>query len=208
MLQSAQTSPLRPFQLLRLLTDQALPIVKTGWRGSTAATHGAGAPGKQSAECGRPADVMRALHLYLAGKPDQAVKWTPPLCFSGAACLHRSADVLALYEGIAMSSGEPGNRSIFLSICSEPASAFSCSRVCGWESCAMGWWRQRAAYPFRALCGLLVTAEGCAKELCAGMDASSGKAAPNAERLAKLVLVTCERLVSMMVEKVHSLFQT
>ena len=34
------------------------------------------------------------------------------------------------------------------------------------------------------------------------MDASTGAAAPNPERLARLVLVTCERVVSMMVEKV------
>lgn len=45
-------------------------------------------------------------------------------------------------------------------------------------------------------------AEECARELCAGMDASTGKASPNPEQLSRSVLVTCERLVSMMVEKV------
>ncbi len=34
------------------------------------------------------------------------------------------------------------------------------------------------------------------------MDASTGAASPDPEQLARLVLVTCERLVSMMVEKV------
>ncbi len=47
-----------------------------------------------------------------------------------------------------------------------------------------------------------LAAEECARELCAGMDASTGAARPNPEQLARLVLVTCERLVSMMVEKV------
>ena len=49
---------------------------------------------------------------------------------------------------------------------------------------------------------LHVCAEDCARELCAGMDASSGKASPNPDALARLVLVTCERLVTLMVEKV------
>ena len=44
-------------------------------------------------------------------------------------------------------------------------------------------------------------AEECARELCAGMD-STGAASPDPEQLARLVLVTYERLVSMMVEKV------
>ena len=47
-------------------------------------------------------------------------------------------------------------------------------------------------------------AEECARELCAGMDACTGKASPNPEQLSRLVLVTCERLVSMMVEKVSN----
>jgi len=34
------------------------------------------------------------------------------------------------------------------------------------------------------------------------MDACTGKASPNPEQLSRLVLVTCERLVSKMVEKV------
>lgn len=45
-------------------------------------------------------------------------------------------------------------------------------------------------------------AEDCARELCAGMDASTGAASPDPEQLARLVLVTCERVISMMVEKV------
>ena len=49
---------------------------------------------------------------------------------------------------------------------------------------------------------LCLPAEECAQELCASMDASTGAACPNPEQLARLVLVTCERLVSMMVEKV------
>ena len=49
----------------------------------------------------------------------------------------------------------------------------------------------------------LPCAEECARELCAGMNASSGKAAPNPDALARLVLVTCERLVTLMVEKVR-----
>lgn len=48
----------------------------------------------------------------------------------------------------------------------------------------------------------MLCAEDCARELCAGMDASSGKASPSIEQLSRLVLVTCERLLSMMVDKV------
>ena len=48
-------------------------------------------------------------------------------------------------------------------------------------------------------------AEACARELCAGMDASTGAAYPNPQQLARLVLVTCERLVCMMVEKVTTM---
>ena len=45
-------------------------------------------------------------------------------------------------------------------------------------------------------------AEECARELCHGMDASTGAASPDIQQLTRLVLVTCERLVCMMVEKV------
>ena len=48
----------------------------------------------------------------------------------------------------------------------------------------------------------LSCADDCARELCAGMDALPGKAAPNPDTLSRLVLVTCERLVTLMVEKV------
>lgn len=48
----------------------------------------------------------------------------------------------------------------------------------------------------------MLPAEDCARELCAGLEASSGKASPSMEQLSRLVLVTCERLVSMMVDKV------
>lgn len=57
----------------------------------------------------RPADVMRTLHLYLSGKSEQAMRWAPELASSSAACVRRTADVLAFYECIAMSSGEPSS---------------------------------------------------------------------------------------------------
>jgi len=57
----------------------------------------------------RPADVMRALHLYLSGKSEQAMHWAPEIATSSAACVRRTADILAFYECIALSSGEPGS---------------------------------------------------------------------------------------------------
>ena len=50
---------------------------------------------------------MRAMHLYLSGKPEQAQTWVPQFASSGAACLCRTADMLAFYECIASSSGTP-----------------------------------------------------------------------------------------------------
>ena len=58
----------------------------------------------------RPADVMRALHLYLSGKSEQAMHWAPELAASSAACVRRTADLLAFYECIALSSGGPGSK--------------------------------------------------------------------------------------------------
>ena len=66
----------------------------------------AGASGKQKADRRRPASVMRALHLCLSGRADQAHHWVPPLATCAAACVRRTADVLAFYECIASSSGE------------------------------------------------------------------------------------------------------
>ena len=73
----------------------------------TSLVHGSGVAGKQGDGRGHPADVMRALQLYLNGKPDQAARWVPQLASSGAACMRRSADILAFYRAIASSSGMP-----------------------------------------------------------------------------------------------------
>lgn len=73
----------------------------------TSLVHGSGVPGKQEDGRGHPADVMRALQLYLDGKPDQAARWVPQLASSGEACVRRSADTLAFYKAIASSSGMP-----------------------------------------------------------------------------------------------------
>ncbi len=68
---------------------------------------GTGASGKQTADRRRPADVMRALHLCLSGRPDRVQQWVPQLVTSAAACVRRTVNVLAFYECIALSSGGP-----------------------------------------------------------------------------------------------------
>jgi hypothetical protein len=78
----------------------------------TALVHGIGAARKQESGRGHPAHLMRALQLYLDGKPDQAAQWAPQLASSGAACVRRSADILAFYQAIASSSGMPSVRQI------------------------------------------------------------------------------------------------
>jgi hypothetical protein len=50
---------------------------------------------------------MRALQLYLDGKPEQAARCVPQLASSGALCVRRSADILAFYQAIPLSSGMP-----------------------------------------------------------------------------------------------------
>ncbi len=73
----------------------------------TALVHGAGAAAYHETVKGRPASVMRALQLYLDGKPEQAARCVPQLASSGALCVRRSADILAFYQAIPLSSGMP-----------------------------------------------------------------------------------------------------